>query len=180
MESLMVVVGKDGTSFGQPQALLTLAHSNIHLYGFDGLIEEGALWLEGAVTREDDHPVVWVETYGHGIYGKRKILVPGKVVYRVGDSAEIPEGIKDEEVRYRLVPIYDSLWQHRDDIGSGRVFDKAFDYSGHTLPASFDGEDWGEDKANPPWGYNQEIGDAPVARRLVPRPGQSANLFRQF
>jgi hypothetical protein len=26
------------------------------------------------------------------------------------------------------------------------------------LPASFDGDDWGEDKANAPWGYNQETG----------------------
>ncbi len=27
------------------------------------------------------------------------------------------------------------------------------------MPATFDGEDYGTDKANTPWGYNQEIGD---------------------
>ena len=32
-------------------------------------------------------------------------------------------------------------------------------YRGHTLPAAFDGDDYGTDKANTPWGYNQETGD---------------------
>lgn len=180
MESLMVVVGKNDTSFGQPQALLTLAHNHIHLYSVDGLVEKGALRVEGTVTQEEGHPVVWVETWGHGIYGKRKILVPGKVVYRVGDSAEVPDGIKDDEVRYRLVPIYDSLWQHRDDIGSGLAFDKAFDYLGYTLPASFDGEDWGEDKANPPWGYNQEIGDVLLRGDWFLDPAKALSYFASF
>ena len=52
------------------------------------------------------------------------------------------------------------MWPHRHEIGPGKLFDKPFDYRGATLPASFDGDDWGEDKANPPWGYNQEIDDA--------------------
>ena len=32
-------------------------------------------------------------------------------------------------------------------------------YRGHILPAAIDGEDYGQDRANTPWGYNQETGD---------------------
>jgi hypothetical protein len=31
-----------------------------------------------------------VESWGHGIYGKARILAPGKVIYRVGDQAGRP------------------------------------------------------------------------------------------
>jgi hypothetical protein len=159
MESIQVVVAKDGSAYGRPQALLTLAHSHIYLFPFDGTVKKGALRLGAQARLEDGHPAVWVETYGHGISGKPEILVPGTVVYRVGDEAEVPEGIKDKDVAYELVPIYDTLWQRRDDIGPGRLFDNFFDYRGNVLPASFDGEDWGQDRANAPWGYNQEIGE---------------------
>ena len=159
MESVQVVVAKDGTPYGHPVALETLAHGHIYLYKFDDMVKRGALRVRGAATLEEGHPVVWVETYGHGIHGKRIILVPHKVVYRVGEQAEDPEDLKDDDVAYRLVPIYDTLWQHRDEIGPGLAFDQPFDYRGKTLPANLDGEDYGQDKANTPWGYNQAIGD---------------------
>ena len=160
MESLEVVVTKDGTRYGRLAALLTLAHSHMYLYSFDPAVGRGALKLQGKATAEDDHPIAWVETFGHGIYGKPQILSPGKIIYRLGSDGARPADIKDKGATYRLVSIYDTLWQHRSEIGTGRLFDRPFAYRGHTLPASFDGENWGEDKANPPWGYDQEIGEA--------------------
>ena len=160
MESLQIVVAKDGTAYGRPIALLTLAHSHIYLYPIGESVKKGTLRPQGQAQLEDGHPKVWVETFGHGIYGKPQILVPGTITYRIGDQAGIPGGIKDDDVRYELVPIYDTLWQHRAEIGPGQLFDQPFDYRGHILPASFDGVDWGEDKANPPWAYNQDIGEA--------------------
>ncbi|MEE8391575.1 MAG: hypothetical protein V3S14_12375 [Anaerolineae bacterium] len=160
MESIQVVVAKDGTSFGRLQAVETLAHSHIYLYTADRSVEGNFLPVRGSVRLEGTHPVVYVETYGHGIYGQRKILLPHIVVYRVGERAKIPESLKDDDVSYQLVSIYDTLWAHRDEIGPGQAFDQPFDYQGHTLPAAIDGEDYGQDKANTPWGYNQETGDA--------------------
>jgi hypothetical protein len=159
MESIQLVVRKDGTSFGHLQAMETLAHQEIHLHPADDSVKGNALRAESNVRFEDSHPVVYVETFGHGIYGKRIIMVPYTVVYRVSDRAQVPEDLKDEDVAYRLVPIYDTLWQHRDDIGPGLAFDQPFDYRGKTLAAAFDGEDYGQDKANTPWGYNQATGD---------------------
>jgi len=180
MEALQVAVAKDGTAYGHPQALLTLAHSHIYLYPIDGSLKKGALRLRERATLEEGHPVVWVETYGHGIYGKREILLPGTVVYRVGDQAEVPERIEDENVAYELVPIYDSLWPRRSEIGPGRLFDNPFVYRGQVLPATFDGEDWGRDKANPPWAYDQEIGDTLLRGDFFLDPAQALGYFAAF
>ena len=61
-----------------------------------------------------------------------------------------------------------------------KAFDRAFDYLGNTLPASFDGEDWGEDKANPPWGYNQEIGDVLLRGDWFLDPAKALAYFATF
>ncbi len=165
MESLEVVVRKDGTRFGRPEALFTLAHNHIYLYAFEGSgVKRGGLKVKGRVRAEEDHPIVWVETFGHGIYGKPQALAPGKVIYRVGDTGERPKNIHDDQVPYALVPIYDTLWARREDLGTGKLFDKPFDYRGVMLPTAFDGDDWGEDKANPPWGYNQETDHTALRR----------------
>ncbi|GAB4527776.1 MAG: hypothetical protein Kow0063_03340 [Anaerolineae bacterium] len=160
MESIQVVVRKDGTPYGHLLAVETLAHDHIYLYPADPSVGRNGLRLQREATLEDSHPVVYVETYGHGIFGKKIILSPYVVTYRPGERAEVPEGLKDEDVAYRLVPIYDSLWQHRTEVGPGQAFDQPFDYQGHSLPAAFDGDDYGEDRANTPWGYDQETGEA--------------------
>ena len=165
MESLEVVVRKDGTRFGRPMALFTLAHNHIYLYAFDGSgVKKNALKVRDTVHIEEEHPVVWVETFGHGIYGKPKILSPHKIRYRPGDDAQRPPDLSAEDVSYALLDIAATLWPHRHEIGPGRLFDKPFDYRGETLPAAFDGDDWGEDKANPPWGYDQETNHTPLQR----------------
>ena len=159
LESIQVIVAKDGTEFGHLQVVQTLAHRNIYLYAIDPSVGQNALKVSGSVDLEGSHPIVYVETFGHGIYAHRQILVPYRVVYRVGEQAEVPEGLKDEDVSYQLVPIYDTLWAHRDEIGPGRAFDEPFDYHGRTLPAAVDGDDYGADKASTPWGYDQDTGE---------------------
>ena len=163
MESLQLVVAKDGTTYGHLQAMETLAHGDIYLctvdpYSRDREVRSGYLKVQGKIRLDGDHPIVTVETYGHGIRGSRQVLLPHVVIYHVGDKAETPESLSDEDVSYQLVPIHDTLWVHRDEIGPGRIFDQPFDYRGHVLPATFDGENYGVDKANTPWGYNQAIG----------------------
>lgn len=159
MESIQLVVRKDGSSFGQLQAVETLAHGDINLFPAGDGVRGNFLMPRSKAKLEGSHPIVYVETYGHGIYAQRKILVPNRMVYRAGDQARVPQDMADKDVAYALVPIYDTLWQHRDEIGPGKAFDTPFDYRGQTLPAAFDGENYGKDRANPPWGYDQAIGD---------------------
>jgi len=159
MESIQLVVVKDGSRYGRLQVLQTLAHSHIYLYRADPEVERGFLPVLGPVLWEEGRPAVYVETYGHGIWGHQIELKLGEVVYQVGDEAEVPESIRDSQVSYRLVSILEVLWPRRGEIGDGKLFDQPFDYRGRVLPASFDGDDFGEDRANAPWGYAQEIGD---------------------
>lgn len=159
MESIQVVVAKDGTPLGRLQAVEALAHGHICLYSANRAVQDNHLWVVSSVRLEGSHPIIYVETYGHGIYGHRQRLGPHVVVYRVGERAEVPESLADDDVSYQLVTIHDTIWMHRDEIGPGLAFDQPFDYRGHTLPYAIDGDDYGQDKANTPWGYNQETGE---------------------
>jgi len=164
LESIQLTVEKDGTRFGKPKALETLAHDSIYLYTFDDSVAGNFLDVTGAAEQEQGHPVVYVEALGHGIYGHRKAsslirpYVGGVVIYRVGEQAEMPESTKDENVSYKLVPIYTTLWPRRGDIADGKMFDGPFDYRGRILPKSIDGKDFSPDRANTPWGYYQATG----------------------
>ena len=164
LESIQLTVEKDGTPFGRLKVLEALAHDSIYLYTFDDTVGGNFLKITGKVELEEDHPVVYVEALGHGIYGHNKasslihLYLGGVVTYRVGEQAEVPESTKDKNVLYELVPIYEALWQHREEMGDGKSFDKPFEYRGQILPKSIDGEDFGQDSANTPWGYNQATG----------------------
>ena len=159
MESIQLVVLKDGTEFGRLQALETLAHSHLYLYAASPEVRDGYLEVQGPVIWEEGRPAIYVETYGHGIYGAPVELKVGEVVYRPGEVAEVPESIDAPGVGYRLLPIYEVLWSRRDQVGDGKLYDRPFDYRGRALPGAFDGDDYGHDRANPPWGYDQGIGD---------------------
>ena len=180
MESIQIVVAKDGIPLGRLQTVQTLAHSNIYLYTADPSVGENALKVAGSVELEETHPIVYVETFGHGIYAHRQILVPYKVVYRVGEQAKVPESFDDDDVSYKLVSIYDTLWMHRDEIGPGRAFDQPFDYRGHTLPSAIDGEDYGEDRANTPWGYNQATGETLLRGDWLLDPAKALTYHAHF
>jgi len=157
LESVQMVVLKDGTPFGHLQAMETLAHNHIYLYPADETVTGGYLEPDGRVQWKDEHPVIYVEPYGHGIHGKPINLGEHHLIYRVGEKAQRPASL-DGEATYRLIPIYDTLWQRRHSIGDGKTFDRKFFYGPNVLPAAFDGDTYGFDKANTPWGYDQARG----------------------
>mgnify|MGYP007051344065 CR=1 len=68
--------------------------------------------VEGEIVREDGHPVVFIESTGHGIYGQKLASETAVVKYRAGQRAETPRGPGDE-ASYRLLPIRRTLWAHR-------------------------------------------------------------------
>ena len=166
LESVQLVVEKDGTPFGRLVVLETLAHDLIYLYTCGPSVRGNFLRVAGEVKLEGDHPVIYVEAFGHGIYGHKvpgatvtpRLFGGGTVIYRVGEKAEVPEGLNDQDVAYRLLPIFTSLWPRRDNIGNGKTFDRPFEYRRHVLPAAIDGDNFGEDRANTPWGYYQATG----------------------
>jgi hypothetical protein len=162
-ESLQIAVRKHGTDSGALELMETLAHSSIMLYTNNKSIPGGTLKVTGPVTLTNGHPTVFVEQYGHGIYGTpnesiaANPLVCDVARYLPTGVSELPDGIPDNKVGYALVSIYDTFWQHRDCVGNGACFDGSFDYRGAALPSQIDGDDFGTDSANTPWGYGQAL-----------------------
>ncbi|NOQ39807.1 MAG: hypothetical protein GQ562_05760 [Anaerolineales bacterium] len=165
--SIQLVVEKDGTRFGQPKTLETLTHDAIYLYTFDETVESNFLKVTGMTVLEGDRPVVYVEALHYDVYGhagSNSLFNPvlfrgGVVIYQVGDEAEVPQSVDDEHVYYELIPIYDTLWPRRNDIGDGRAFDEPFVYREQILPKAIDGDDFYKDRAYTPWGYYQTRGE---------------------
>ena len=163
-ESIQLTVRKDGSPHGRLEIMQTLAHGGITMYTNDPAVQGGAMEISGPITLTNGHPTAYIEEYGHGIYGTTHESLSATPVltqivsYVPKGKAEEPEGIPDKAVGYALVSIYDTFWQHRDCMGQGKCFDAPFEYRGAVLPAQIDGDDYGTDSANTPWGYNQATG----------------------
>ena len=162
-ESLQLVIRKTDTARGELVLMQTLAHSDIMLYTNDPAITGGTHDVSGPIKLTNGHPLVYVEQYGHGIYGTPCGSIAANpaasdlVRYLPLGRAEVPDGIPDDKTGYALVSMYDTMWQQRGCVGQGRCFDGPFEYRGATLPAQFDGDNYGTDSANTPWGYGQAL-----------------------
>jgi hypothetical protein len=197
MEGAMVMVKKDDSQWGAFVLLVTEAHNLLHVFRNDPAITAKATeHLEGVgvsfeATR---HPKLYVESKGHGVcalgfdgpdhcqhpVGEGDNPFPGGdgIVYRFKGQAEVPSGGNDQDVGYALVSLYDTIWQQRDSVcDGGCTFDGTFDYEGTSLPKAFDGDTWGEDKANPPWAWD-DPDDGPVYRGdFFFRPASAVNTW---
>ena len=76
--------------------------------------------------------------------------------------AEQPSSGSDPNVSYKLESFYDTMWKRRYDICDGDcTYDKTMPYAGTVIGETFDGDTWGEDKARPPWAWD-DPDDGPV------------------
>lgn len=183
MEGALVVIRKDTTTMGSFEVLVTQAHNALHIFRNDPAISAGTSpYLESvAVTFEDgSHPELYVESKGHGVCALHYSNLihcqhptegnpppfggDDGVVYRYAGVSHTPKGGNDADVGYALVSLRDTLWTRRGDTcGAGCTFDGTFDWEGHPLPIAFDGDDYGQDMANPPWAWDDPL-DGPVKR----------------
>jgi hypothetical protein len=183
MEGAMVVVRKDGAPHGKFELLYTEAHNNLHIFTNDKTISAShTKHLESVpVTWENgSHPELYVESKGHGVCALRyngskhcKHPVSGNpppfpggdgIVYRYKGVAQLPKSGNDRDVGYALVPLTTTIWARRKDIcDSGCTFDGTMTYEGQSIGKAFDGDSHGDDKANPPWAWDDPE-DGPVLR----------------
>jgi hypothetical protein len=182
MEGAMVVVRKVGSPHGTFEALYTEAHNVLHIHVNDPSIQAGTGHLEDVgVTFEDgSHPELYVESHGHGVCalyfeasGHCEHPLDGTppsfpggdgIVYRHQGFAEVPPSGNADNVSYQLVSLEDTLWPLNKDICDGTcLFDGTFNYEGAIVSKAFDGDSWGNDKANPPWAWD-DPDDGPVFR----------------
>ena len=122
---------------------------------------------------ERTHPVVFVESGGHGVFGSKDrqsgysldsdtFAGGAGVTYRYNGQAQRPPHPNDRRVGYELLPIYEQWWKRAMD-GAGRrdrTFDRDCVYrplgdrpgiSYPSLPCSFLGRAKARNRAEPFW-----------------------------
>ena len=172
-EGLILTILKDGTRFGRLQVMETLAHDNIYSYRADKRVKKKVHKLDGRVEfHQETHPVVFVESGGHGVYGsadrrskfslrRGEFRETAGVTYVHGERAQRPRHGNDRSVSYELLPVLSHWWRRiEEDTGT---FAEQFHYepqgkrpgaSHAALPAAFNGRRFGKNKAKPFWGWH--------------------------
>lgn len=192
MEGATVIVRKDGTLYGKFALLYTEAHNTLHIFRNDPQVtafNSKTLESVGVTFENGSHPELYVESKGHGVCGLKYSgsehckhptsgnYFPGGdgVVYRYKGTAQTPTSGNDQNVGYDLVSLASTLWVRRKDIcNDGCTFDQSMTYEGMTMGKAFDGDTHGDDKANPPWAWD-DPDDGPVYRGdFFFRPAESA------
>ncbi|MHA1156443.1 MAG: hypothetical protein ACTSQK_10080 [Candidatus Heimdallarchaeota archaeon] len=167
MEGVLIVIKKN-SGWGDFLCMVTEAHNDFRQYtDYDNSpssnVEEGYEDIDGDVQFKSagsydvdttfevhNHPIVYVDCEGHGVYGARRWESNGfpggdGIIYYPKGNAEEPSGKNDRDVSYALTSI-DVLWKKRfDSYGSGHTFGSFYE---------FDGNDYGTDKAKAPWGWD--------------------------
>lgn len=174
LEGVLIVIKKD-SSWGQFLCMVTRAHVNFYQYkdynqspssgvsngheDIDGDIEfELVSDYETEFSFEShEHPIVYVDCWGHGVYGDKRWESDGfpggdGVKYSPKGIAEVPSNGNDPEVSYKLLKI-EELWDRRfNAYGSGETFGNF---------TALDGNTYGDDKALAPWGWDDDF-DGPT------------------
>lgn len=176
-EGIILTVRKDGTPYGRLQVMETLAHNNVYSFVADRRITNGLHDVDGGIEwYQDSHPVIYVESGGHGIYGslapqsrydfKSDRFAGGTgVTYIYKGRAERPRHANDRLVGYELLPIYQHWWLKAPmEIGSKLpLFDDYFSYAPRgrrpkaaldPIPGAFYGRAEAVNKARPFWGWH--------------------------
>jgi hypothetical protein len=175
-EGLILTVRKDGSEFGKLEVMETLAHNNVYSFVADARIRKGGHNIDGQIEfYQDSHPVVFIESGGHGVYGstgahaaydfKGDMFKGGTgMTFVYKGVAERARHGNDRLVGYELLPIYDHWWKKTIDAQwSGRTFDEFFSYvpfggrpaaKAARMGGTFLGRNQSSNKAKPFWGWH--------------------------
>jgi len=155
MEGLIMSIRKDGTDYGKFEAMVTVFHSDFYSFTpAGGTYTNGQETIDGTALMMSydgaDHPVTFQEAKGHGLkawdgnpYTNTDVVryFPSK------DTAGVPTGGNDRNVKYQLVDIFapQGLWDHR------------FDPQTFASWGTFRGDNGATaNSANAPWGFNDK------------------------
>lgn len=192
LEGCMLIVEKDKTPWGRPILLETLAHD--HFYKYDNPsyrrvkiekkekkqkrkisspLDGSIVFLKQIDSTHHQQPAIYIEPEGHGVTAAtaqvrdEDFKHPG-IIYRfAGRGAELPRSNNDPDVSYDLIPIEDTLWAKRAEIGASSLYCCGDSYGlpdGQTIliGSAFNGP-IGGCAAKPPWGWDQ-ANDGPIEK----------------
>jgi hypothetical protein len=156
LEGVLVVVRKDGTTYGAFHLMETQAHNQWYQYTNDPSISSGSDNVDSGVLLSGNRPKVFIQANGssvvgngHGVHAYDGSGAPGGdgIVYYYNGTASAPVnmgGNYTQKWSYALKSL-DELWNRRDDRCNGCTFDGW---------AKFDGNNGKTDAATAPWGWD--------------------------
>jgi hypothetical protein len=184
-EGLMVAVLRDGSTYGQLQAVVTVAHSDFYSF-----TPSGSSWRSGAESidgtlqmvnlADGAHPVTAQEAKGHGLKARPYYDIKGDgiIYYPSLTTAEVPSGPDDHSVSYKLVDILGpgGLWDQRNNA---QLFASFGSFAGDTSGGCGRGAiSCSTNAANAPWGWD-DGNDGPGRGALASDPmGLARNYFQ--
>ncbi len=167
LEGIMLAVPKGDDGYLPPEIMYTQGHGNVYFYMGSGA--ESPHMLEGshyggalALRSNTDRPHIYItpngtlQNCGHSVEsaaGHSTYWSVGNsgVRYCYGGRAETPASWNGDfslnRCAYDLRPL-EELWAFREGPYDGTGVFGSF--------GAFDGDNWGEDKANPPWGWRNK------------------------
>jgi len=174
-EGIILTIRKDGTPFGRLEVMETLAHNNIYSVTTDKAIRNGVHTIDGGIEfYQQSHPVVFIESGGHGIYGTRTAnsrysferdefsdSTGMTLIYK--GTPERPRHANDRLVGYELLPIYEEWWLKAEEgKWDARTFDDYFRYEpfggrpglAAKIGGAFYGRKEAANRAKPFWGWH--------------------------
>lgn len=176
MEGVMVVVKKDGSTYGAFHAMFTVAHTNFYSYkdyqsSLSNAVTDGREAIDGDVQFQGSHhPYVYVEAKGHGVYGAKRWETNGCpggdcVVYVYTGTAEQPSSGNDRSVGYALRSM-NEIWNRR--------FDYTYTFASY---GTFRGDDYEDNSANAPWGWDDGDDGAVYRGDLYMKPAYMVQYY---
>lgn len=175
MEGLLTVVRKDGSEYGQLEAMVTTFHKDF--YSFKpggGSYTNGQETIDGTVRFQSydgaDHPVTFQEAKAHGIKtwdGTNYTNTDVVYYYPSRGAGEVPENGNDRDVKYQLVDTFAAggFWDHRNDP---QTFSSWGAFNGNN----------GTGGANAPWGWDdQNDGGNLLGGELATDPAKLVSIY---
>ena len=177
-EGLIMTIAKDGSQYGRLQTMETLAHNNIYSFRGDSRVRDGVHDIDGDIEWVGTHPVVFIESGGHGVYAstanharfslKNQFTAGTGVTFVYKGKAERPRHANDREIGYELLSIYEQWWKKADPSAGWHesTFDEFFTYQPQggrpgaafsRIPGTFLGRQEASNKAKPFWGWHDNL-----------------------
>ncbi|RPD47656.1 hypothetical protein DNI29_09395 [Hymenobacter sediminis] len=173
LEGLLAVVKKDGSTYGNLQAIVTVAHSDFYSFVPAGSpLHANQEDIDGTLTLEsvngELHPVTAQEAKGHGLkaYPYYKLNGDGIKYFPSATVAEAPANADDRDVKYKLVDIF----------ASGGLWDQRTNAALFTSAAGGFVKSYGNGGANAPWAWD-DGNDVPGRGELATDPAKLVNSY---
>ncbi|WP_378186235.1 hypothetical protein ACE939_14080 [Aquimarina sp. W85] len=153
LEGVLTIVKKDNTSYGKALGAVTVFHSDFYSYKApDSGLTNGSESIDGTLTLQNYEGIsrfkTSAEAKGHGIKAHAKQKPGGSdyiVYYPSKTISEYPLDIKDRNVKYKLMNIFEN----------GGMWEQRFNTNLFKNTKSFQ-KSYGNGTANAPWNWDDK------------------------